>query len=332
MALQALIQSLAHRASVPGVSIAVIRHGEVAVTAAGIRDIVGRESVNAQTVFDVASLSKPMMAYAVLQLADRGALNLDEPLSRYVPPIVPDDTAAVAITARHILAHTSGLPNLRGKETLRIHFAPGARFSYSSVGFTYLQSAIEAATGESLEPIMKQLVFEPLNMMSSSFIWQPRFVNNAANPHEGGARIEKHHPQTANASYSLQTTAADYGSFMAAVLKGDRLKPATFSEWLTPAVNVPSRSATNLEREIIEMDAGVAWGLGWGLEPTHSTFFQWGKMPGVRAFVMGSTDKHAGIVVFTNSNTGLRLIDEVTRTVLPGDHPAFKWLEACVSE
>jgi len=326
------LRSLILASSVPGASMAVIRDGALTMTAVGVRDNVKGEPVDDQTVFDAASLSKPMVAYAVLQLVDAGMINLDEALSAYVSPIVEDSPAAARITARHILTHTSGLPNLWSKDPPQVYFHPGTRFSYSSVGFSYLQRAIEAITGESLEINMKRLVFEPLGMRSSSFEWQPQFASNAAQPHENGERLDKHRPPRANASYSLQTTATDYGAFLAAVLSGDRLKEATSKQWLIPAINATKGTAEHLESLPTKTEKDIGWGLGWGLELGRGTFFQWGKVSGVRAFVMGNRLEKSGVVLFTNSNTGLRLVSDIAHAVFPGEHPAIQWLHMCVSE
>jgi hypothetical protein len=94
--------------------------------------------VDTQTVFEAASLSKPVVAHAALQLVDAGKLDLDEPLSQLVGPLVPNDPASAAITARHVLSHTTGLPNWRRNDApLQTHFPPGSRFSYSGEGFVY---------------------------------------------------------------------------------------------------------------------------------------------------------------------------------------------------
>ncbi|MDB5856566.1 MAG: hypothetical protein JWQ76_255 [Ramlibacter sp.] len=325
-----LAKLLAARA-VPGATLALVRDGEVEVVAAGVRDVDSGEPVSAETVFDAASLSKPMVAYAVLQLADAGVLHLDQPLSQLVPPLVPDDPLAERITFRHVLTHTCGLQNLRGKEPLRMYFTPGERFSYSSTGFMHMQSAIEARTGEPLEVTLRRLVFVPLGMRSSSFEWQESFAANLALPHENGTRLVKHRPPAASASYSLQTTAGDYGRFIAAVLHGAWLRQATWREWLVPVAHVPRGAAIHLEAAPAETEDDVAWGLGWGLEPSRGTFFQWGKMDGVRAFAMGSVAAQTGVALFTNGNTGLRLMGDVAGLVLPGAHPAIDWL-ACVTE
>ena len=331
VALEQWLQQLLEARAVPGAAVALVRKGEVEVITAGLRDAIGGEPVTAETVFDAASLSKPMVAYAVLQLADAGVLDLDQPLSQLVPPPVPDDPLAALITFRHVLTHTCGLQNLRGSEPLRMYFAPGARFSYSSLGFMHMQAAVEARTGEPLEVTLRRLVFVPLGLRDSSFEWQERFAANAASPHENGMRRDKHRPPAASASYSLQTTAGDYGRFIAAVLHGAWLRQATWREWLLPVARVPVGAAIHLEPEPAATEVEVAWGLGWGVETSRGTFFQWGKTTGVRAFAMGSVAEQSGLALFTNGNTGLRLLEDLAGLVLPGAHPAIAWLD-CVTE
>jgi CubicO group peptidase (beta-lactamase class C family) len=309
-----------------------VRDGAVSVHVAGTRRVDSDLPVEADTIFDAASLSKPMVAYAVLQLVDGGALALDDRMVGFVPPLDRTNPACDRITVRHILNHTCGLPNLRTREEPRVHFEPGSRFSYSSVGFRWLQSALEAATGEGLEATMRRLVLAPLGLAHSSFQWHARYAVAAATPHEDGVPQPKHEPPEASASYSLQTTAADYGAFLAACLAGRGLREATWSAWLQPAVRVPLGDAIALDEPAAELEEGVAWGLGWGLEPAGGTFFQWGKMTGVRSFAMGSVARRAGVVLLTNANTGLRLMPAVTAEVLPGAHPAHAWLQACVTE
>jgi CubicO group peptidase (beta-lactamase class C family) len=326
------LKDLLDRQSVIGASLALVNDGTVNVATAGVKDIATGDPVNLGTVFDAASLTKPLVAYAVLQLCDKGVLGLDDPLVDCVQPVIRDDPLAARITVRHILTHTCGLQNLRGKEPLRMFFEPGARFSYSSVGFMYLQLAVEAKTGEPLETTLRRLVFEPLGMHSSSLEWRNAFAANEAIPHEEGERIAAHRAPAANASYSLKTTASDYGAFVAAVLGGARLKEETWQKWLAPAVMVPLREIVRLESAPDAIEPGIGWGLGWGLETANGTFFQWGKMNGTRAFVMGSPERKAGVVLLTNSNTGLRLIREVIASVLPGEHPAARWLSEGVSE
>ena len=330
--LDSLLRSLVAEHGITGAGLAFVRDGTIALATAGVKDARTAEPVGPHTIFDAASLTKPLVAYAALQLVDAGVLQLDEPLSRWTAPIVPADPQAASITLRHVLTHSCGLQNLPGKEPLRMYFRPGSRFSYSSLGFTWLQKAIEAATGQPLETTMQRLVFEPLGMRSSSLEWQDRYLRDVALPHEGQQRLDKHRPPAANASYSLQTTAGDYGAFIAAVLRGDRLAPATWNRWRSAEVMVPVDEIVYVAPEVKPVDPRIGWTLGWGIEPLSGTLFQWGKVPGARSLAMASPGQQSGMVLLTNCNTGLRLMKGLADALLPGEHPALQWLEQGVTE
>src|SRR5262249_29626119 len=153
----------------------------------GVRRMMTGAPVTDRTIFEAASLSKPVFAYAVLQLMNAGAVSLDEPLSRFLPGHMAADDRASLITGRHVLSHTTRLPNWRSEtRPLRTYFAPGERFSYSGEGFVYLQRVVEQIVGGALEGIMNRLVFAPLGMASSSFVWQDRFEQDFAEPHDSG--------------------------------------------------------------------------------------------------------------------------------------------------
>src|SRR5262245_20114106 len=198
-------------AQVPGLSMAVIRNGGIeTLTAAGVRNARDGAPIDQHTIFDAASLSKPVFAYAVLQLIEGGALALDTPLARHVPDYVPDDPHAGAITVRHVLSHTSGLPNWRTADLpLKTYFPPGESFSCSGEGFVWLQRVVDAITGDPIDVLLHRLVFEPLNMRQSSFVWQSAFDANYADPHDAPLVPDlKKKPANANAAASLQSPLA----------------------------------------------------------------------------------------------------------------------------
>jgi CubicO group peptidase (beta-lactamase class C family) len=309
------VQQLLTDARVPGLSMAVTGDRR-ALTVCGVRNAIDRTCVDRQTVFAAASLSKPLFAYAVLQLIDAGKLALDTPLSLHAPDYVADDPRAAAVTVRHVLSHTSGLPNWRAVDLpLKTTFAPGERFSYSGEGFVWLQRVVEAVTGESLDATLRRLIFVPLGMHRSSYVWQPAYDANYADPHDAemtpGPRIK---PSEPNAAASLQTTGDDFACFLQAVLSGAGLTRDTARLWLEPQVHA--------------QDMPIAWGLGWGLETKSGTFFQWGDYDQGRfkAFAMGSMQQRCATVVLTNGFHGTAITPELIGKSLPGPHPAFAWL------
>ncbi len=313
---------------VPGVSMAVIRNGKAPVPIQlGVRNATTSAPVDADTVFASASLSKPVFAYIVMQLVDAGVLSLDTTLASLAPDFVTDDPRAEAISVRHILTHTGGLPNWRGKNPLKTQIDPGTRFSYSGEGFHWLQRAVETATGETIDVLSRRLVFEPLGMRKSSFIWRADFDENFALGHDGMAAPGTLRKATvAHAAFSLLTTPNDYARFMHAVVTGARLKPATARLWLSPHVRLKQRCYVCHSAELPEEDQRIAWGLGWGLEPDRGTFFHWGDNGRFKTFAIGSVAKRSALVVFTNSANGMVIMPDIVHRFMPGQRPVFRWL------
>ena len=162
--------------AVPGVGIAVVDGGEVVWSRPfGVTNALMRAQVDTRTVFETASLSKPVFAYLVLQLVDLGLIDLDRPLVHYRRvDYLAEHPWVELITARDVLRHSTGLPNWRkspATEKLVPMVKPGTRIDYSGEAIFWLQLTVEAITGQSLDESMQAHLFGPAGMKDSSYTW-----------------------------------------------------------------------------------------------------------------------------------------------------------------
>jgi len=169
--LESYIPRRLHEANIPGLSIVLIRGYQISWQRGfGVRNRYTGEPVTPQTVMQVGSISKAVGAYGALKLADHGVIALDTPLDDYLErPWLDDPEGRRKITMRLVLTHTSGLSNDVRSGNRDLLFPPGERYSYSGMGFLYLQEVIETVQGQTVNAIMEDEIFEPLKMSSASF-------------------------------------------------------------------------------------------------------------------------------------------------------------------
>lgn len=319
------IEALINEKKVPGLSMVIIENAEVAMhLELGVKNSQNTEPIDSETLFEVASLSKPVFTYGVLKLMETSQLDLDKSLTDYLQySDIKNDERGNFITARMVLSHTSGFPNWRPKnESLKIHFQPGERFSYSGEGFLYLQKVIEHISGLSLEEYIQKNVFTPLKMHHSTFVWVNDHRKALGHNLEGNPIQIRTEPP--NAAFTLHTSALDYAKFMIALFKGTGLKPETINEMFRSQVRVPETS-TSYKSPCRSSDS-ISWGLGIGLQHTETgdSFWHWGDNKGVKSFFLSF--KNTSIIIFTNSSNGLPVIQDIIRKYLNSPIPAFEWL------
>ena len=327
--LESEIRQMMKKGNIPGMSIVIIENAEiVSHVEYGLKNSEADDLVDDQTVFEAASLSKPVFAYGILQMVDEGLLNLDTPLMEYLAyPDVENDERLKLMTARMVLSHTTGFPNWRGQgKALKIYFQPGEKFSYSGEGYVYLQKVAERLLGLSMEEYLKGRVFQPLGMDHSSFIWQNKYEKLKASGHDAdGHPIEGLRHEPANAAFTLHTTALDYAKFVIAILKGMGLNRETVNQMMTTQIRVDEGCVNCVHKPLGKLSNSISWGLGWGLQ--GDSFWHWGDNPGFKSYIVGSRDEKKGIIIFTNSSNGLSVIPEIIYKVWGVRQPALDWLD-----
>ena len=261
-----------------GMAVAVIDAGKVVyVGAFGRRNEAG-EPLRGDTVMLAASLTKPVFAYFVMQLADEGRIDLDEPIARYLVQPLPSypawsdltgDERWRTITPRMLLSHRSGLPNLPSLEPdgkLRLHFDPGARFAYSGVGINLLQFVLERGLGLDVDAELRRRVFQRFDMRHTSLTWQQGSADNQADGYTSKGEPRPHpRRQRAAAASSMDTTVEDFARFVAGFMRGDGLSIASRSAMTTS--QGPITNATEFPTFQAELPPGrrrkdLAAGLG----------------------------------------------------------------------
>ena len=264
-AIDAQVRTTMEKTGAKGMAIAVIDQGKVThVQAYGVRNAKG-DPLLTDTVMYGASLTKTVMAYTTLTLVDRGAIALDTPIANDLDrPLTAYDSEAIApgkygpykdlagddrwrrITPRMALTHSTGFRNfwfLEPDEKLRIHFDPGTRFSYSGEGFSLLQFAIE--NGRKNQGLGRDVgsltdaIFARLGMARTSLKWRPDFRPNLADGwNDKGEPVEHDERSKVRVAGSMDTTIADLSKFVAALVRGDGLSPASRAELVKPSLPI----------------------------------------------------------------------------------------------
>lgn len=235
---------------VPGLSAAVATGDSVVwMQGFGLADVEQAVPVRPETVFRIASISKPITATAVMQLVERGLVSLDDPIQRYVPSFPRKPQGEVRV--RHLLTHTSGIRHYRGAEfslaesfpTLDraiavfrhdpLEFAPGEKYLYSTYGYNLLQGVVEAASGRGFDEYLRSNIFLPAGMTSTFLEYPQELVRYRGRQYVRGALPGSwlNAPYVDNgvkwAGGGIISTASDIARFAIALDAGRLLKPET---------------------------------------------------------------------------------------------------------
>ncbi len=355
------IPRLLDLAMVPGLAMGVVNDGSTWQRGFGSCRSGDVAPVEQDTIFEAASLGKPLVAYAALSLVDAGVLSLDRPLSADLLLPDGDSDRMRRVTLRHVLSHTTGLPNWRKQPgPLEPAAEPGSTFSYSGEAFFYLQRVMEVVTRVPFARFMRDQVLRPLGMEHSSFVWQPGFAERMATGHDAdghpmevmaaiGRRVEAlakewncplldwRYEETAKAVSLVNPKWPVLPLYMVPNAATSLL--TTVEDYLCflkkvvggtggAGLGLAAETRSDMLTSQIALNRELSWGLGWGLERDGegTLVWQWGANNAFRNFMMADPASGRAVVVFTNGENGPRVYERVITGVTGRDHAAFLWV------
>lgn len=341
-ALDASLERVLQDFSIPGLAVGIVENGvPVYVRAFGLRDKETAEPVNVHTMFHVASITKTFTAAAIMQLAERNQLNLDDPVARHVPAF-----ANSSITIRQLLTHSAGLKDVSHTSATdsdaavldyvtkiagrKPAYEPGKGWEYSDAAFNVLGAVIEAASGQSYPQYLQAQLLAPTGMIESTFA-KPAEHGNFAWPHTGRifVRRAQRYPwdRALLPSAGLDASVTDMTHWAALHLNRDSslLAPASYDAMF--------------KHQLDSGWKGMAMGLGWQLEqrgngwlPRHA-----GEEHGFSSLLTLYPEQQRAIVILSNGETTPRgEIRTLIEAVLAGGafvplqpplllRPEFQW-------
>jgi CubicO group peptidase (beta-lactamase class C family) len=262
------------------------------------------------TLFNIASQTKPVVAMLTLNLVQSGNWDLDEPLAHYwIDPDIARDPYLMKLTTRYVLSHQTGFPNWRtdnGSGKLHFNFEPGTKFGYSGEGFEYLRHALESKFHRSLDKLLDSLLFKPQGMNNTRYWGEDLDINRFAQWHDGQGNPYYVPIQTSvNAADDLITTIEDYCRLgIYAMNKAESSEPV-YIDMIKPQVGIKE----NYYR-------GLGWGLVTNLPDGEYALEHGGSDIGVRTMAIFLPKSKKGIVLMTNADNGLFVIDRIIKRAL----------------
>lgn len=326
--IEAAIASEMSRQNIPGLSVAVVTNNSLRWSNGyGFADLENFVPAKAGTVYRLASISKPITAVAVMQLVERGKLDLDAPVEKYCPAFPAKQWP---VTARHILGHLSGIRHYKSEEEFAstrrydsiaaglamfkddaLLHEPGAKYTYTTFGYSVLGCAVEGASGQTFADYMREQVFKPAAMDRMRIDDIGDIILNRAQGYrrtrDGGLR----NSDIADNSYKIPgggfvSTVEDLAKFAVAMNTNTILKKETAGQMFTP--------------QKLRDGKETGYGLGWELNLVEGQKFvgHSGAQQRVSTMLQMIPDKGFAVVLMTNiEDTRLRtLAHQITEIVL----------------
>ncbi|HZD70709.1 MAG TPA: serine hydrolase [Actinomycetes bacterium] len=343
--LKSRIDGILNRHPAVGLAVGVVRDGRLGFFYGhGIADIASNTPITADTVFRIGSVTKTFTAIAVMQLREQGLIDLDAPANDYLRAyeLIPAQAGFRPATVRHLLTHTSGIPEARHASDLfhpeagpfegrPLHLSvkfgeplpslaeyyrgglrevaqPGTAFAYSNHGFATLGQIVEDVSGMPLGRYFRERIFQPLGMQDTDLLRSERVALHLATGYALGRRGAEAVPDldwTGPGGGGIYSTTRDIARFAAALMGSGTGEHGSVLE--------PATLATMFEPHHRPDPRLPGWGLGFARAEagTHRVVGHDGILPGFNSDLLVAPDDGVGVVAFTNGSKG-----------------AFMWMEA----
>ena len=307
---------------VPSVGIAYIENGEIAF----VRHY-GFQSwgfpANEETLYNVASLTKPITAEVVLRLIDAGEVSLDTRLAdHHMEEDVEGDPRTALLTPEVVMRHRTGFLNWRYKTggVLQFTHDPDTVTEYSGEGYEWMLQGVAAATGRDFEEAADSLVFEPIGMPLTGYTLSGKWAGHLASPYKAGEAVYNMIHRQPVASDDLRTTAREYARFMIDVWEGDAVSPELRRQQRTVKHYLTYKPACKGREKAAFCPVNEGWGMGWGVhEWSDRTIVEHsGGDIGEKSFAFYDPEAKRGAVILTNGANGHEILNRLSG-LLDGD-------------
>ena len=302
------IKTEMQRHAIPGLSLAVVRSGEIVKAKGyGLSNVELNVAATPETIYQSGSVGKQFIATLVMMLVEEGKLGLDDPVGKYIPEA---PASWQKITLRHLLSHTSGISNslyqkidmhrdytedelLREIEALPLDFQPGDKFNYSNSGYVTLGILVHKVTGKFYGDLLREKIFAPLGMTTARIINEADIIPNRA----AGYRLVDGALKNQEWVSPMLNTTAD-GALYLTVLDMAKWDAGLASEKLL------KRASLDLMWAPTKLNDGttVAYGFGWepGERRGHRFIGHGGGWQGFSTHIVRYLDKKLTVIVLTN--------------------------------
>lgn len=306
--------------NVPGLSVAVVTNSRLRWQRGyGLADLENFVTAKVNTVYRLASVSKPITAVAVMQLVEKGKIDLDAPVQKYVPSF---PQKSYPITVRELLTHTSGIRHYKGDEESSTRYysnltealnifkndalehQPGLKFTYSTYGYTLLGVVVEAASGISFTDYLRENIFKPAGMTHTRADGVHDIIPNRARGYVKTDKGELSNAGLADTSYKipgggLVSTVEDMAKFAIAVQNGTLMKRETFKQMSMSQVNKDILQRTYASLKLPAGTVLPSYGFGWiiGTNKRKDAVWHGGIQQGVTSLVYLLPKQNFALVV-----------------------------------